>query len=328
MPKKLNDHDILLLLPRAPQQMAVTDLQAKLVNAGFEITTRSLQRRLIVLSLAHQLACNDKSKPYGWSHAADSLNLPFGLSIQEAVALKLTESYLADVMPSDLFGALSGYFGAANTQLKTDSAYAAWINKVRVVPATQVLTKQVGRRDLHARAYEGVLRQRVLHVTYQSRSADKPKSYDVYPEAIVVRGNTTYLIAKQTWAEEPILMALHKFTAIKISDEPAPQSDFNLDEFISQGKLGFVATAPQTLRLHFYNNAGEHLAATPLAAAQTLKVVGDGQHKLTVKLPITEQLKWWLFGFGDRVEVLAPKALRAEFAERLRVAGGRYGLSK
>jgi len=28
----------------------------------------------------------------------------------------------------------------------------------------------------------------------------------------------------------------------------------------------------------------------------------------------TLELRWWLLGFGDKVEVLAPKALREEFS--------------
>ncbi|MBU2647762.1 WYL domain-containing protein [bacterium] len=29
------------------------------------------------------------------------------------------------------------------------------------------------------------------------------------------------------------------------------------------------------------------------------------------------ELQWWLLGFGDRVEVLKPKKLRAEFTARI-----------
>jgi predicted DNA-binding transcriptional regulator YafY len=38
----------------------------------------------------------------------------------------------------------------------------------------------------------------------------------------------------------------------------------------------------------------------------------------------TLQLRWWLLGFGDQVEVVAPKSLRQEFAETARNMAGYY----
>jgi predicted DNA-binding transcriptional regulator YafY len=39
----------------------------------------------------------------------------------------------------------------------------------------------------------------------------------------------------------------------------------------------------------------------------------------------TQQLRWWLLGFGDKVEVLGPAGLRAEFAALAARLAARYG---
>ena len=55
---------------------------------------------------------------------------------------------------------------------------------------------------------------------------------------------------------------------------------------------------------------------------QKLKQLENGKFLLKASLPNTEQLRWWLLGFGDRVEVLKPKSLRKEFITTVK------GLSK
>ena len=66
----------------------------------------------------------------------------------------------------------------------------------------------------------------------------------------------------------------------------------------------------------FYGSAGFHLSETPLSKDQ--KIYEDKQSReMRVKATLddTAQLRWWLLGFGDLVEVIGPKKLREEFVE-------------
>ena len=324
MSQTLTDHDIISRLPRAPEKRSVAELLARLNAAGYQITARSLQRRLHSLARSHPLQCDDRDKPFGWSISTDGKVAMGELSVQEAVALKLSERYLGEAMPADLLNDLKSYFSQADSKLKHESLYRAWLEKIRVVPASQPMIKPVVARNIHANAYEGVLKGVVLNVTYRGPHAAKAKNYDVHPLAIVVRGSVTYLVARFLWAEDVSLMALHRFVSIKVTDEPIPSNDFDLDGFIAEGQLGFMPEREQTVRVRFYEGAGAHLAVTPISSGQKLKETDEGEHELTVHLPITEQLKWWLLGFGDCAEVLAPKSLRDEFKSRLNAAARHY----
>lgn len=88
--------------------------------------------------------------------------------------------------------------------------------------------------------------------------------------------------------------------------------------------MGFMPTGTQRVRVRFYDGAGSHLEETPISVTQTLTVQKNGVADLVATLPVTEQFKWWLLGFGDRVEVLAPAALRKEIHRRLSAAEKRY----
>lgn len=57
-----------------------------------------------------------------------------------------------------------------------------------------------------------------------------------------------------------------------------------------------------------------HLHEARLSADQTLRDEPDSRVRLTATVPDTGELRWWLLGFGDGVEVLGPEELRKEFA--------------
>ncbi len=324
MPQNTTAHDIISLLPRSPEKRSVPQLHSRLSAAGQQITMRSLQRRLLSLMRTYPIVCDERSKPYGWSISADAKIALGELSVQEAVALKLSERYLQEAMPDDLLSDLSGYFAQANSKLKHDSLYSSWLEKVRVVSANQPLHKPKVARNILTVAYDGVLKGQMLNVSYRGAGVSKAKNYDIHPLAIIVRGSVSYLVAQFPWANDVSLMALHRFTSVKATAEKSTKTDFNIDDFIADGRVGFLPTAIQMLRVRFYDHAGAHLLDTPISTRQKLSNVSEGTHTLAVRLPITEQLKWWLFGFGERVEVLAPAALRAEFSTRLNTACKRY----
>ena len=321
----LSDFDLITLLPRAPEKRSTPELLSRLTAAGHQLTPRSLQRRLASLSLTQPVVCDDRSKPFGWSIASTApANLGI-MSTQEALALKLAQRYLGEALPMDVLDDLKQYFQQADVKLKDESLYRAWLGKVRLLPASQLLLKPATARNVLAGAYLGVLRGTVLNATYRQRGADKAKTYDIEPLAIIVRGSVTYLAAVFPWAKDVKLMALHRFSAVRQTEQKIrPPHNFDLDQFIESGALGFGDATVQAVHVRFYDGAGAHLEETPVQADQILKSRDDGEIDLLVTMPVTEQLKWWLLGFGDRAEVLAPTALREELRERLAVAVKRY----
>jgi predicted DNA-binding transcriptional regulator YafY len=54
-------------------------------------------------------------------------------------------------------------------------------------------------------------------------------------------------------------------------------------------------------------------AERQLSKQQRVTVQKDGRVLLKATVLDTLELRWWLQGFGDRVEILAPKVLRREF---------------
>jgi len=97
-----------------------------------------------------------------------------------------------------------------------------------------------------------------------------------------------------------------------------------LDAWV-QELLTFPVGDTIRLKIRFSNQSDvQRLRESPLVENQVIKELSDGKFELTASVEDTLQLRWWLNGFGARVEVLAPKALRQEYVELAQKYGDMY----
>jgi predicted DNA-binding transcriptional regulator YafY len=319
---------MLTALPRHPRKITAFDLQSKLDHAGFTTTKRTVERDLQTLSGQFPLTCDDRSKPYGWSwkENAPSFSVP-GLSVDEALTLQLVRQYLVPVLPASTLRSLGPHFEQAEKILgeSTPSRSArAWMRKVRIVHPGQLLLPPKINREVYAAITDALLRERQIKATYIARDETQPKELVLHPLALVQRGPITYLIARAFDYRDEWLYAVHRFRSAEVLDEPAKHTGFDLDAYIGSGKLGFGEGKSIRLTALFDNETVAHLRESPLSADQTLAPESDGQTRVVATVMDTPQLRWWLLGFGDAVEVLKPAMLRRELAAIARATARRY----
>ena len=68
-----------------------------------------------------------------------------------------------------------------------------------------------------------------------------------------------------------------------------------------------------------------NLDERPLSNGHRLEEQPDGRMLLTATVVDSSELRWWLLGFGDQVEVLAPASIREEMARIARRMVRHYG---
>ncbi|MDF1822275.1 MAG: WYL domain-containing protein [Alcanivoracaceae bacterium] len=318
---------LLRAIPREPQQVTSRDLLGRLASEGHDIDKRTVERYLSELAASEEfgglLKCNERSKPYGWSFRRDAeLSLP-GMDAAMAVTWDLVDRYLSTLLPDAARARLEPTFSAAQRWLKKHQpgGQPAWSRKVAFAPrGLQLLPAEVQPAVLEI-VYTALYQGDQLDVWYK----DKASPYRVHPQALVDRGPVRYLVAPVGDHENPVLFALHRIKkAHPVDSRARVLPDFDLAEYIQGKHLEFPVGPEITLKVRFFNGAGHHLMETPLTVDQKLVEEADGQVLLTTRVQETQELYWWIQGFGANVEVLAPKAVRRQLAADLREAVARY----
>ena len=87
-----------------------------------------------------------------------------------------------------------------------------------------------------------------------------------------------------------------------------------------------MATVGGAIRLELLldADAAKTLEETPLSADQSLALARDGRVRVRATLPETEQLRWWILGFGETAEVVSPRRLREKMVATARGLAVRY----
>jgi predicted DNA-binding transcriptional regulator YafY len=317
--------EILRMIPRHPRKVAVTEIHKRLARDDYNITVRSIQRDL--LSLAGRFAItSDEAKPQGWSWIGEPIQLPT-LDPQAALAFSLVEHFLKPLLPKATLSSIEPHFRSAQGVLSSSPRLASWPDKIRILPRGLALQPPKISAEIQSTIYDALFEERKVHMKYLPRDVAKPKEYDVNPLGIVLRDQVSYLVCTLWDYEDVIQLALHRIREAALLDEPVHRpKDFTLDGYIREGAFGYpVSEAPIRLRVLFEEGAALHLHETPLSTNQTLTVQADGRELLEASVQDTSELRWWLLGFGDGVEILAPKVLRKEFRKIVASMAQIYG---
>jgi predicted DNA-binding transcriptional regulator YafY len=316
-------------IPRHPRKITVRELESHLDDQGYTVSERTIQRDLLTLSgRLFGLLLDDRSKPHGWcwqQHAAP-LDIP-SMDPQTALAFKLAEHFGQRLMAPSTVSTLEPYFRQAEQVLDDHpSPVGAWPHKIRAITRGQTLMAPVIDADVLRCIYTGLFNDRQVKARYQRRYDGQTKTYVISPLGIVFRDGVVYLVCQRNDKAAVVHLALHRFIEVEpLSDPVERPAGFDLGEYVSGGGLDFkLGEAMLNISLRLTNETATHLEETPLSEDQQLAPTSDGRIRLSATVADTLQIRWWLLGLGNQVEVISPQSLRDEIADRLAQAMAQY----
>jgi len=309
---------MLQLVPRQPSKISTSELKLRLADEGFETTQRTVQRDLDRLSKIFPLICDDRDKPFGWSWNRDAnVHEVPGIDSDTALAFYLAEKHLEPLLPRTTTKRLGPHFRRAEEvldQAATDKGNPAWRNKVRVLHRGPGLENPSINSDIQSAVYDGLLRNRRLDVEYLPRGANESKQYELNPLGLVLKDGLFYLVCSMWDYSDIRLVTLHRMQQVTVMDVPCVIPDeFNLDDYIASGELDFAIGGAIKLKARISSHIATHLEERPLHKDQQVTECENGSYLLESTAIDTNELRWWLLGFGSGVEVLEPVSLREEF---------------
>lgn len=161
--------ELLKLLPTRGAGKTAAELTRALKEAGFPVTKRSVERDLNDLLDVFRLDRNDKSPPYGWRWPYDTPAALPGITVAEALSLRLVQDTLKPLLPASVIKSLEPRFRQAEAKLATlaeRNPTAQWADKVRSVPPTLPLLAPAIDIDVLETVQEALLANQQLEADY------------------------------------------------------------------------------------------------------------------------------------------------------------------
>ena len=319
--------EMLRMIPREPRKISTGELRERLADMGYKTTPRTIQRDLLTLSGSYPLVCDERNIPYGWSWSkcASAMSLP-GMDTATALTFLLTEQYLAEMLPKAVLKSMDPHFKQATQVLKTTgNGMQAWQGKVRMLPRYQPLMKPKIKAEVVEVIYDALFRKQRLAAHYKPRNGEV-RDYELNPQGLAFRDAVIYLVASQKEYDNVVMFALHRFIKATVLDTPSrTPEDFDFDSWISRGGYNAMdRLEPVNLVALFQSKIAEHLHETPLSYDQVIRPDTDGWSEVKATVMDTQQLRWWLQGFGDKVVVISPISLRQDMIKSVEISIRNY----
>ncbi|MCY3940777.1 MAG: WYL domain-containing protein [Gammaproteobacteria bacterium] len=320
---------ILQCIPADPGRKTTARILAELRERDpeFNVNARTMQRDLEYLSGRFPITCETVGRTNHWywidSHAMTQLP---AMTEHTAFALRLANEYLRPLMPPATLRLLESYFQHANRLLK-GSTLGSWANRARIISRGPALAPPPVREDVQRAAYDALLNKRLLEINYRSRSQGRSRRVTLNPLGLVFRETVAYLVATAWNYPDVRHYALHRMSKARLLNQPArTPPGFRLASHIrDELRFSYPLTSEKIpLRVAVSLEVAEHLAERRVSGDQRVtRQIGD---RVLVEASVadTQELRWWLLGFGDAVEVLSPASLREEFSEQARAMQAMY----
>lgn len=150
---------------------------------------------------------------------------------------------------------------------------------------------------------------------YSSFVADKLKERKVLPLLLKEYRNRWYLISYTIDKGKIITFGLDRMTQLKLTNENYFNPiDFNADNYFKHS-IGITSNdnAPEEVVFKVDKIGSKYIESQPLHSSQKLIKSGANRNTFQLTVLISEELKRVFLSYGDQVEIIKPKNLRAEF---------------
>lgn len=311
--------ELLGAIPSSGSGSTPQELRRALLSTGYELTERSIQRDLLTLREQFPaLECDDSTKPHRWRwSSAVTKSAVAGMSTPEALSLVLVRQHLQAALPASMLDNFTPLFERAEAQLNRlgpRDGPRTWLQKLRVLPSGLGTGPAPEPAADAARAVsEALLHERQLRIDYQRGAGGPTQSYEIAPLGLVLRGGVRYLVGVIARGQHRYF-ALHRMRHAEVLPSPARlPAELRLDDVLAQsgGQFGVAPDAPPIqLVLRCDAELAAVLQEAPLAADQKLDAESDGRTRVSVTLPAGWELRWWLLGHVEQIEVCEPPAFR------------------
>ncbi|TVQ32591.1 MAG: WYL domain-containing protein [Wenzhouxiangella sp.] len=313
---------VLKMIPHEPAGISTSQIRDRLASEHeIAVDTRTVQRDLASIEMVFPLGRSDGASAQVFWPRNCQVELMPSHDDYSALTWNLLDEYLSPLLPASMAEQARPLFDTARRYLEEGDRQAVrqWRTRVRAIPRSFELHPPDIDPAVQRAVYEALYHGDQLRVSYCSRGSADCRDLDLHPQALVVRESVFYLLARVDGYDDIRHFALHRMARADINGRDAEfDADFDLDAYIRSGAFAYPEGDRVDLVLRFAAYVGQHLLETKLCEDQSSTELDDGRLEIRARVRDTQQLRWWLLGFGAAVEVVAPNSLREFIREQAR----------
>jgi len=280
-----------------------------------EVSRRTIFRDLNMLEMAHIPYYFDGNKG-GYRISRHFFLPPINLTLTEALAMLMLTGRMRSTSKLPLLSA------GAKAAMKLETALPVPIRR-HIGNVIDKLSFSLGPISRHEGTdgqfnslANAVAERLVCKIVYLSYHESQQITTSIRPLKLAFMSRAWYLIAYSTKHREIRTFKLSRIKKLIVTkatfDKPA---DVDLDEYFGQAWSMIPEGTIHDIHLRFSPMVAGNVAEIQWHGSQSVDWRDDGTIDFRVKVDGLREITWWILGYGDQVEVIRPKELRAKIAK-------------
>lgn len=188
-----------------------------------------------------------------------------------------------------------------------------------------------GKPDDHRLLYQQLIDARaarqVVRIGYKSLTEWEVIETNLHAYHLLFSRHSWYVIGRSSIHHEIRTFKLHRIESFEPLEQKfkIPRS-FRLEDYLGNAWGIIPGPGPdEEVHLHFSQFVAQNVAEINWHQNQRLEFREDGSLDFRASVSGLSEIVWWILGYADQVEVLAPKKLRKEVITRAKNMVGMYG---
>lgn len=303
---------MLKLIPKHPSYILTKQVHQNLVDEGFNVSKRTVERDLDNLALLVGVDFTKGANGFEWSYINTASVFTPAITPSEALLLCIAYRQIMDTLPFKCISDLEPRFLKAEQTLACNDKFKNWQDRVKIISFGLPLKAKAIDDEIRSIIYDTMLNNEQLDIEYQK--GGDTENYRLNTQGLIIREHTHYLVA--TKGESPNTFQLFKLSRIKkatrsyVGNYPCKNS---IKDYLNSNASGYLlAQEPIKLELLATGPALSMFEEAMLSDDQTIKIINKssllvGNVKATVEF--SHELIHFLLGFGKWIRVTSPEVV-------------------
>jgi predicted DNA-binding transcriptional regulator YafY len=161
-------------------------------------------------------------------------------------------------------------------------------------------------------------------VEYRTPAGDEAKIYHYHPYRLLDVAGSFYCVGQMPTHEGITTLAAHRVIRLELLlDTFVVHPTIDLDRYRNEA-FGVIWEEPVKVVLRFGADQAPYVAERQWHPSQEIKWLPDGGLELSFRAGGMFEIRRWILGWGDAVEVIAPMTLRTEIRSALTQALAKF----
>lgn len=244
---------------------------------------------------------------------------PADLNFQEALSLLLLAHKVSNQMQ------LPFKQSALLAALKIENNLPAKIREYCSTALRNISTRADVRKPVRQNArfdrtftqlQQAIAKKRKVNICYSSLLGSAVSSIELCPYHLLYNDKVWHVLGRSFPDESICIFELNRIRELEITDKCfLIEGDFDVSEYLGRAWSMVPEGRIYHVKLHFLPEVADKIAEVEWHRTQKVTFNDDGSAIVEFRVDGLNEITWWILGYGDQVQVLAPKALRKRILE-------------